>query len=343
MHRGSRPRSGDRPPATLHDVAREAGVSGATASRVLNGSTRNVKQDNVFRVLAAAAKLNYAPHLSAQAVARGSTTTAAMVVSDIDDPYFSTIAAGVTEAAEAAGLIVTMAVSGRSPERELEIVRALRGQRPRAIIVAGSRIEGDRSQRALAEELLAYQTAGGRVVVISQPGLPFSTVSIDNFGGARQLARTLVQYGYRKFAIIHARRELLTSRDRQDGFEKGLRDAGVGDPVRIETEFTRNGGYRAAGELARRGVEAVFAVNDVMAIGAMTALRELGLVPGEDIAVAGFDDIASAVDVAPALTSVVIPLRKVGRTAMRLALRGDTEKVVTITTEVVVRESTPGT
>jgi LacI family transcriptional regulator len=86
----------------------------------------------------------------------------------------------------------------------------------------------------------------------------------------------------------------------------------------------------------------VFAVNDVMAIGAMTAIRDAGLVPGEDIAVAGFDDISSAVDVAPALTSVVVPLQKIGRTAMTLALREDnTPEVIRISTSVVLRENTP--
>ncbi|WP_338899626.1 LacI family DNA-binding transcriptional regulator [Streptomyces sp. TG1A-60] len=106
--------SGERR-ATLRDVARTAGVSQATASRVLNGSVRNVREENVARVLAAAADLDYAPHLSAQAIARGSTNTAALVVSGVDDPYFSSIAGGVTKAAEAAGLIVTMAVADRSP------------------------------------------------------------------------------------------------------------------------------------------------------------------------------------------------------------------------------------
>jgi LacI family transcriptional regulator len=156
-----------RPAATLRDVAREAGVSIATASRALNGSSRSVRQENVFRVRLAAAKLNYEPHLSAQAIATGSTKTAALVVSDIGDPYFSAIAAGVSQEAEAAGLIVTMAVAERSSQHELQIVRTLRGQRPRAIIITGSRIDGAASRDAMLEELVAYQTAGGSVVMIA--------------------------------------------------------------------------------------------------------------------------------------------------------------------------------
>ena len=120
-------------PATLHDVAREAGVSLATASRSLNGSTRKVNEELRQRVLETAARLDYSPNLSAQAVARGTTTTVALLVADIADPYFSQIAAGVVAAADAEHLIVTMAATEGDADRELELVRTLRGQRPRAL------------------------------------------------------------------------------------------------------------------------------------------------------------------------------------------------------------------
>lgn len=332
---------------TLHDVAREAGVSVATASRALNGSSRKVRTENATRVRAAAAKLNYRPHLSAQATARGQTRTAALVVGDIADPYFSAIAAGVTQAAEEAGLIVTMAVAGRSPARELEIVRTLRGQRPRLIVIAGSRIDGAETRTALMGELEAYRSAGGRVVMISQRDLPFDTVTIDNAGGAYQLARALAAAGYRRFAIFRAPASVRTSRDRCAGFLAGLREMGLGveDRFVMETEFTRAGGYEAARRLAERGldgVEMVFAVTDVMAIGAMSAFRDAGLVPGLDVGVAGFDDIDSARDVTPALTTVAVPLRQVGLTAMRIALSDDPGPVnVQTSTTVLLRESTP--
>ncbi|MEV4172836.1 LacI family DNA-binding transcriptional regulator [Nonomuraea sp. NPDC049709] len=331
-------------PPTLHDVAREAGVSIATASRALNGSARNVRSENVSRVRAAAAKLNYEPHLSAQAIAKGSTRTVALVVRDVADPYFSSIAAGVTQAAEEAGLIVTMAVAGGSPERELEIVRTLRGRRPRVVIVTGSRIDRAPTRDALVEELEEYRTAGGRVVLISQRDLPFGTVTIDNHGGAAALARALLGAGYRRFAVFHAPPSLRTSRDRHEGFLAGLDGAGVPEPLAIETGFTRAGGHEAARRLVERGfedVEAVFAVNDVMAIGAMTAFREAGVEPGADIGVAGFDDIPSAVDVVPALTSVAVPLREAGLSAVRLALADDGHADPLLPVTVVLRGSTP--
>ncbi|WP_185112498.1 substrate-binding domain-containing protein [Nonomuraea rubra] len=330
------------PAPTLHDVAREAGVSVATASRALNGSARNVRAENADRVRAAAARLGYQPHLSAQAIARGSTRTVALVVRDVADPYFSSIAAGVGQAAEEAGLIVTMAVAGGSPERELEIVRTLRGQRPQVIIVTGSRIDGAGTRDELADELEAYRTAGGRAVLISQLDLPFGTVTIDNHGGSAGLARALLGAGYRRFAVFHAPPSLRTSRERHEGFLSGL--GGAGSVVAVETGFTRAGGHEAARRLVERGlddVEAVFAVNDVMAIGAMTAFREAGVLPGRDLGVAGFDDIASTVDVVPALTSVAVPLREAGLSAMRLALSDDAPAELRLPTTVVLRESTP--
>jgi LacI family transcriptional regulator len=338
--------SGERR-ATLRDVARAAGVSQATASRVLNGSIRNVRQENADRVLAAAAELDYTPHLSAQAIARGSTNTAALVVNGVDDPYFSSIAGGVTQAAEAAGLIVTMAVADRSPERELQIVRTLRGMRPRAIILTGSRIDGTDTRAPLVEELDAYREAGGSVVLISQHDLPFRTVSIDNYGGARQLARALVGLGYRRFAVVRAGVGVKTSRDRCDGFVEGLREFNIDVDERfvVEAEFSRRGGWAAGRELVRRGpagTELVFAVSDVMAIGVMTAFRDAGLVPGQDVAVAGFDDIGPAVDVHPALTTVTVPLHQVGLRAMELALSDDdATRIVPVSTNVVLRDSTP--
>ncbi|BDZ50258.1 LacI family transcriptional regulator [Frondihabitans sucicola] len=338
---------GPAAPATLHDVAREAGVSLATASRSLNGSTRRVADAYRDRVLAAAAKLDYSPNLSAQAVARGSTMTVGLVVSDIADPYFSSIAAGAMRVAEESGLVVTMAVTGRSPERELEIVRTLRGQRPRIILLAGSRSQGSAVRDALIGELQSFEASGGRVVMISQRDLPFATLSLDNDDGAFELATTMAGFGYRRFAVIAGTANVRTSLDRVDGFRRGLLAAGVdSETVVVETEFTRDGGYDAGRRLLERGlddIELVFAVTDVMALGAMAAFRESGVEPGRDIAVAGFDDIPTVRDVTPALTTVRAPLVDIGERAVRLALGDDFDRasVDAVPTTVVVRASTP--
>jgi LacI family transcriptional regulator len=332
-------------PTTLHDVAREAGVSLATASRVVNGSARKVADEYRERVLAAAKKLNYTPNLSAQAVARGTSNTVSLIVADIADPYFSTIAAGVNRAAEEQGLIVTVAVTGRSPRREVELVRTLRAQRPKVMILAGSRYAGAAENAELVAELAGYSELGGRVVFISQREFEYPTVDIRNHDGARDLARALTGLGYRRFAILAGPEELMTGTQRVQGFLAGLHEAGVSvaDSRIVRGSFTRDGAYDRMQELIRKGlddIDLIFGVSDVMAIGAMTAIHDAGLrVPG-DVAIAGFDDIFSAVDVMPPLTTVRIPLEQVGAKAVRIALGLDEEQSA-VPAEVVLRGSTP--
>jgi LacI family transcriptional regulator len=332
-------------PATLHDVAREAGVSLATASRSLNGSTRKVNEEYRQRVLAAAAKLNYSPNLSAQAVARGTTTTVALLVADIADPYFSQIAAGVVREADRERLIVTMAATERDTERELELVRTLRGQRPRVMILAASRREGDPNNEALEAELRAFESNGGQVAFVSSTDLPFRAVQLDNRAGADALARDLTGLGYRRFAAITGTEGIRTADERLAGFRAGLEATGGALERVVRPAFTRDGGYAGMKELidgGLEGIELVFAANDVMAVGAMSAIRDAGLTPGTDVAVAGFDDVPTVRDVTPPLTTVRIPLEEVGRRALRLALGEATaEDEAPVHTEVVLRDSTP--
>lgn len=336
-------------PVTLHDVAREAEVSLATASRAINGSDRKVKEEYRSRVLAAAARLNYKPNRAAQAVAKGSTMTVALLVGDIADPYFSSIAAGVINGAERVGLVVTMAATERDTTRELDLVQAMAGQRPKVLIMAGSRVANDPVQEDLIKELSDFEAAGGRAVMISQPELPFDTLRLDNKQGAKRLTDELIGLGYRKFAVLSGAKRLLTSKDRVDGFSQSLKSHKISMRSRriIETEFTREGGYRATQQLIAEGIgdtELIFAVNDVMAVGAMSALREAGIQPGTEIGVAGYDNIPTVRDVTPALTTVSIPLYDIGRQAIDLAMTdhpGGTPVVTDVSSTVVVRESTP--
>ncbi|NDL56921.1 LacI family DNA-binding transcriptional regulator [Phytoactinopolyspora mesophila] len=334
--------------ATLTDVAREAGVSLATASRAINGSTRQVGEDLRERVLEAARKLNYAANTQAQAVAKGRTNIAGLLVHDISDPYFSSIATGVIRSAESHQMLVTLANTGRRPDREVEHLSALRGQHSRVVIVVGSRMADSPYAKALDREVTAFEQTGGRVVMISQDVLPVDTVRLENRAGAHDLAAELVQLGYRHFAILAGPDPLLTARDRVEGFRAGLADESIEiDPANIvHGGFTRDGGYDAMAELLDRGttIDCVFAANDVMAVGAMTACRERGIdLPGE-IGMAGFDDISTLRDVSPALTTVRLPLEKAGSVALELALDaapGEPPRVRSIAGEVVIRQSTP--
>ncbi len=312
-------------------MARAAGVSLATASRALNGSTRKVNPEYRDRVLAAARALNYQPNLAAQAVAKGGTSTVALVVADISDPYFSSIASGVMRAAEERGLIVTIGSTERRHDREAALVRVLRGQRPRSIILVGSRSSTEGADRDLEAELAAYERSGGRVTMVSQPQLPFRTIDIRNREGAAALASQLIKHGYRSAAMLTGPPDLITARDRAVGFAEAF--AAHGHPIEdrwlVAGEFTRDGGFLGAAELQRRGlgeVEVIFAVNDIMAVGAMAYLRSAGVRLPQDVAVAGFDDISSLRDITPALTTVSLPLELIGRPGDRPGLDDDGDR-----------------
>ncbi|MBW4721079.1 LacI family DNA-binding transcriptional regulator [Saccharothrix obliqua] len=331
---------------TLAEVARHAGVSLATASRVLNGSTRQVGEELRERVGGAARELGYLPNASAQALARNRSLLVGLVVHDIADPYFAGIAAGVTRVAEAAGLVVVLGTTGRDPEREGQLVHTLRAHRARALVLAGSRTTDRRAAARLAAELAGFTGQGGRVACVSQARLGVDTVVPANRAGARALARELAALGHRRFAVLAGPPELLAARDRVAGFRAGLADVGLALPADnvVHGAFTRDGGHAAGTALlaAKTGATCVFAVNDVMATGAMAALREHGVRVPEDVSLAGFDDVPALRDLSPGLSTVRLPVEDMGERAARLALDdvAGEPRTVRVTGEVVLRAST---
>jgi LacI family transcriptional regulator len=336
---------------TLQDVADRAGVSLTTASRVVNDGSRRVGRPLADRVHRAAADLGYTANLQARAVATGQSTMIGVALRDISDPYFSSIAAGLIEVAEAAAgrLLVCLTSTAAHEEAEREYVALMRAQRARAVVLVGSRSDNVAARDALRAELAAFTRSGGRAACVGQDLLGVDTVLPENRAGADALARALAALGHRRFAVLAGPRSLLTGQDRTDGFADGLRAWSVPlDPARVvHGELSRDGGYAAMSEILAAGEplpDCVFAVSDVMAVGALARLRAAGLdVPG-DIALAGFDDIPTLRDVYPPLTTVRLPLKRLGEIAARLALAGDAPRqprVVPVPGEVVLRESTP--
>ncbi|WP_454041526.1 LacI family DNA-binding transcriptional regulator [Cellulosimicrobium sp. Marseille-Q8652] len=351
---------------TLSEVARAAGVSLATASRAINGSAnRTVGAELRERVLATAARMGYSPDPSAQAMARGRTTTVGLVVHDIADPYFSSLAAGVTDAADREGLLVTLTSTQHSSARELAFVELMDRQRARALVLGGGRLsaadDAAPSADALHDALVRYRDGGGLVALVGQALGDLPAVEIANRQGAAELATALHGLGYRSFGVLAGPVGHRTALDRAAGFTEALAALGtaVDAGAVVPCEFTRDGGYAGMQELLARTApagappRAVLAVNDVMAVGAMAAVRDAGLHVPRDVAVAGFDDIVTLRDVVPGLTTVRIPLVEVGQVALRLALGlpvgpdlpGVVHEVaegrVEVRGDVVLRESTP--
>jgi LacI family transcriptional regulator len=338
------------PRATLQDVADRAGVSLSTASRVLSNGPRQPAPQLADRVLQAVAELGYTANLQARAVATGQSTMVGVVVHDIADPYFSSIAAGLIEVADAQQLLVCMSSTPAAEAAEQAYVALMRAQRARAVILIGSRTDDAQGVRALRAEIAAFTGSGGRAVCVGQDLLGVDTVRPENAASAQALARALVALGHRRFAVLAGPRGLLTARDRVDGFRAGLAAWSVplaGAQV-IHGPFTRDGGYEAMSAVLAAGEprpDCVFAVTDVMALGALARLRAGDLQVPADIALAGFDDIATLRDVQPPLTTVRLPLKRMGEMAASLVLSDadsgrDAPRVVPVPGEVILRDST---
>jgi LacI family transcriptional regulator len=276
-----------------------------------------------------------------------------VVVHDIADPYFSSIAAGLIEVADARQLLVCMSPAAATQAAEREYVALMRAQRARAVILIGSRSDDAAAREALRAEIAAFTRSGGRAVCVGQDLLGVDTVLPENAAGAEALARAMVALGHRRLAVLAGPRGLLTARDRLDGFRAGLAAWDVPlDPARvIHGPFTRDGGYEAmSAVLAAAGPlpDCVFAVNDVMAMGALARLRAGGLQVPADMALAGFDDIGTLRDVYPPLTTVRLPLKRMGEMAASLVLTeaaspADDQqqpRVIPVPGEVILREST---
>ncbi|MBV9448126.1 MAG: LacI family DNA-binding transcriptional regulator [Streptosporangiaceae bacterium] len=335
---------------TLQDVADRAGVSLTTASRVVNHGSRRVGRSLAERVNKAVAELGYTANLQARAVATGQSTMVGVVVHDIADPYFSSIAAGLIESLDAKRLLVCMSSTSATERAEREYVALMRAQRARAVVLIGSRSDDSAARDALRAEIEAFTRSGSQAVCVGQDLLGVDTIMPDNRAGADALARALAALGHREFAVLAGPRGLLTARDRRDGFLTGLRAWSIGlDPARVvHGELSRDGGYEAMSAILAAGEplpDCVFAVTDVMAVGALARLRAAGIDVPTGIALAGFDDILTLRDVYPPLTTVRLPLKRMGEMAAELLLSGSGTgtggpRVLPVPGEVILREST---
>lgn len=329
----------------LREVARLAGVSESTASRVLSNS-RPVGSALRERVLEAAVRLDYSPNPHARALASSRDSSVGVVVHDVTDPYFSEILRGALDAAEASERILLICNSYRDVERELAYIRHFRLQRVHALLLAGSGRLDREAGTQLTAEILAFERSGGRAALIGRHDAVGDSVRPDNVSGGRALARHLVSLGHRRIGVVAGPPLLTTTQDRLVGLRGELSELGVElDEDHIYPgNFTRASGEQAGHQLlaAEPKLTAIVALNDVMAIGVLAALRKDGRDVPADVSIAGFDDIPVARDLSPALTTVHVPMFELGRRAFELAL-GPIEagfRVERLATELVVREST---
>ena len=326
---------------TIRDVAQAAKVSQATAARAL-GDYGYVSAASRRRVTAVAERLGYVPNSVARALASGVTATIGLVVSDIENPFFAAAARGLSDVVEEAGHTVLLASSDEDLGRERDAVEALRVRRVDGLVVVPSSATPVPHLRAAAQ--------AGPLVLLDRAvrGLGVDAVTVDNVAGARAATEHLLGHGYRTIGLVSDGPEISSSAERIRGYRDALTAAGVTPDERLVSIGgpTRDDGYGAALALLRRGdpPRALFTANNFMTLGAMRALRDLGLhLPG-DVALVGFDDLEWTTLVDPPVSVVAQPATELGREAgrrilLRMAGEGGRPRRVRLPTSLIVRRS----
>jgi DNA-binding LacI/PurR family transcriptional regulator len=331
---------------TLEEVAVLAGVSRATVSRVVNGSPK-VSPAVRAQVERAVAKLGYVPNRAARSLVTRRADSVALVVSEphtrlLSEPFFAGTVRGVSAALAETGVQLLLLIDHDPPDRG-RLERYVVGGHVDGVLLAS--VHGDDPLPGILER------AGVPAVLVGRPAGtgPARYVDADNRGGARQAVDHLARRGRRRIAAIAGPQDMGVGQDRLDGYRDGLQAAGLagdGDLVE-EGDFTEEGGAAAMARLlARPGrpVDAVFAASDLMAAGALRALRAAGRRVPDDVAVVGFEDSAVARYTQPPLTTVRQPIEEMGRQATRLLLAkvaGEAAGMhLVLDVELVVRAST---
>jgi len=321
---------------TIRDVAARAGVSVATVSRVFNRKGP-IREATYQRVLAIAERMRYVPHAAARSLSTRSTSTIGVVLPELHGEFFSEVIRGIDLSARDRGLHLIVSCSHSDGATMSAVLQAVRG-RVDGLIVMSPDLD--------ASALLADLPASVPVVLLNAVVEGRPSITIDNAGGARSVVRHLVALGHRSIAFIRGPANNCDAAERRRGVRAALRTAGADlDPsLELAGDFTEDSGYAAGQQIARERSRptAVFAANDAMAIGALSAFNAAGLRVPEDIALVGFYDIPIARFLSPALTTVNVPIADLGRRGLELLLDPATREEArrsTLRTTLIVRQS----
>jgi len=324
--------------ATLRDVARAAQVSTATVSRVINGHG-NVNDETRTRILAMIAQLRYVPDSTARSLATGLTNTIGVLLPDLHGEFFSEIIRGIDQAARRRGLQLLLSSVHGSVEEASRAVRALKGR------VDGLLIMSPYADSAFLDD---HAVDGTPVVVINSPvrGESHLSFRLDNRGGARAMVEHLVRVGHRRIVFIAGPQDNFDATERLAGYCEAIAAQPNVREFVMAGDFSEGSGVKAAQRLLQMDErpDAIFAANDMMALGCLRALAETGVRIPQDVAVVGFDDIPLARYVTPALTTVRVPMAALGARALdglaeAISTDSDRASTETLTAELVVRDS----
>ncbi|MGZ4474589.1 MAG: LacI family DNA-binding transcriptional regulator [Nocardioides sp.] len=332
-------------PATLEEVARLAGVSRATASRVLRGAT-NVSPEAVEAVERAAAEINYTPNLAARSLVTGRSDSIAFLVNETEErlftePFFLAMLRSCQAAVTDSGLQLNFAIASTAEQRDRFLAYASGGHVDGVLLLS---VHGDDDLQVRLEK------AGVPTVLSGRPysGAPVFFVDADNVGGGRLATQHLIANGRRTIATVTGSLDLTAGQDRLAGYRAAIEEAGlpVAEDLIEPGGFATSEGYEAATRLlARRpDVDAIVTGSDLAAIGVIRAVLHAGRRVPEDVAVVGFDDFREAAENDPPLTTIRQPMEDLGATMAAVLLGrldgSETEpRGVMLPVELVVRTS----
>lgn len=331
--------TGNEKRITLRELAQRVGVSTSTASRALNQNTA-ISEEVRKRVLRAAQEANYIPNSLARGLALRRSHLIGLVVPSISNPFFAEIARGAHEAAYERGYVVTLCDTQRSKAREDLFVQTLLRSGVDGVIVTGGVLSPEHIQ-GLRQHHLPLVFAGRR-----SSGTGESGVSVDNIAAGFEATCFLIGKGHREILYLSGAAESLASKDRQRGYEDAMEAHGLALSI-VHGEFSMESGFEEASRIAglKKPPSAVFAANDMLAIGLILGLINLGVKVPADLAVMGCDDMPMGALIRPALTTVHVPMYDIGARATQLLLRameGDTNRPaesILLESRLVIRDS----
>jgi LacI family transcriptional regulator len=328
---------------TINDVAKLAGVSTTTVSHFING-TRYISDDLRERVEAAITELGYRPNSLARGLRRGESKTIGLIVPDNSNPFFAEILRSIENIGYANGYSVILCNSDSDIQKEIAYTDLLFAKQVDGIVFIATNDS--------CEHLQQLTDAGIPIVVIDRdiPLIGTDVLLVDNFQGGYAATRYLIELGHRHIACITGPSKLTPSADRVNGYKKALAEAGIAENPQwlVAGDFQFQGGENGINQLLAlpERPTAVFACNDMMALGIMRGMRKARLSVPREISVIGFDDIPLTSVVSPALTSIAQPVQEISRLAFELLIDRiqnknsvHEEKRIVLQTHLIIRES----
>lgn len=330
----------------IKDVAKKAGVSTATVSRVL-GDFPGVRDKTRKKVLKAVTELNYEINAVARSLRQKKTNSIGIIVGNVLSQFCSVIAKSVEDTANKFGYHTILCNGDENPKKELEYLKVLNSNRVDGIILTPT---GKNSE--YVQHLIDSRT---KVVLLDRliEGINCDAVLVDNTTGAYKAVKHLIDQGYRKIGIVNGHLDRTTGAERLRGYLQAIKEAGItkDDSLIKIGNFKKESGKRLTRELLKQSTrpEAIFITNIDMSIGALIAIKEMRLAIPEDIGIVCFDDSDWALILEPSITVIRQPVYQLGSTAAELLIKKieDEEKkidhkptVVTLNTELIIRNST---